>query len=89
MKYQEIVNNKEINAYLKKGDANLGTMGFTDHSKAHCIQVSTELEKYWKNWDIPNMMWNLPKLQDICTTLEMPSTELITQNTVPCLQTIF
>ena len=24
MKYQEIVNNKEINAYLKKGDANLG-----------------------------------------------------------------
>ena len=24
----EIVNNKEINAYLKKGDANLGTMGF-------------------------------------------------------------
>ena len=30
MKYQEIVNNKEINAYLKKGAANLGTMGFTD-----------------------------------------------------------
>ena len=30
MKYQKIVNNKEINAYLKKGDANLGTMGFTD-----------------------------------------------------------
>lgn len=40
MKYQKIVNNKEINAYLKKGDANLGMMGFTDHSKAHCIQVS-------------------------------------------------
>ena len=30
MKYQKIVNNKEINAYLKKGDANLGTMGFTE-----------------------------------------------------------
>ena len=40
LKYQEILNNKEINAYLKKGDANLGMMGFTDHSKAHCIQVS-------------------------------------------------
>ena len=40
MKYQEIVNNKEINAYLKKGNSNLGQMGFTDHSKAHCIQVS-------------------------------------------------
>ena len=27
MKYQKIVNNKEINAYLKKGDANLGDNG--------------------------------------------------------------
>ena len=48
MKYQKIVNNKEINAYLKKGDANLGTMGFTDHSKAHCIQVSQKAGKFLK-----------------------------------------
>ena len=30
MKYKDVANNKEINAYLKKGDANLGTMGFTE-----------------------------------------------------------
>ena len=35
MKYKEIRENKEINAYLKKGDANLGLLGFTDHSQAH------------------------------------------------------
>ena len=33
LKYKEILNNKEINAYLKKGDANLGLLGYTDHSK--------------------------------------------------------
>lgn len=32
MKYKEIAKNEEINAYLKKGDANLGQLGFTDHS---------------------------------------------------------
>lgn len=30
VKYKEIRENKEINAYLKKGDANLGLLGFTD-----------------------------------------------------------
>ena len=39
MKYKEIANNKEINAYLQKGNANLGQLGFTDHSKAHCVQT--------------------------------------------------
>ena len=29
LRYKEIENNKEINAYLKKGDANLGQLGFT------------------------------------------------------------
>ena len=40
MKYKELVNNKEINAYLKKGDEDLGQLGFTDHSRAHCMQVA-------------------------------------------------
>ena len=39
VKYKEIRENKEINAYLKKGDANLGLLGFTDHSQAHCVHV--------------------------------------------------
>ena len=43
MKYQEIVNNKEINAYQKKGDANLGMLGFTDRI-VHRFHI--ELKKY-------------------------------------------
>lgn len=38
--YKEIENNKEINAYLEKGNANLGLLGFTDHSQAHCTHVA-------------------------------------------------
>ena len=50
LKYIDIANNEEINAYLKKGDANLGQLGFTDHSKAHCVMVAYQagriLEKF-------------------------------------------
>ena len=34
MTYKEIKKNEEVLAYLKKGNDNLGTMGFTDHSDA-------------------------------------------------------
>lgn len=40
MTYKEIVSNREIAAFLEKGNANLGTLGFTDHSKAHCFMVA-------------------------------------------------
>lgn len=40
MTYREIKKNKEVLAYLKKGNDNLGTMGFTDHSEAHCAMVA-------------------------------------------------
>ena len=48
MKYKEIANNKEINAYLQKGNANLGQLGFTDHSQAHCVQVAHQAGKILK-----------------------------------------
>ncbi len=35
MTYQDILKNKEVNAYIKKGNANLDVLGFTDHSQAH------------------------------------------------------
>lgn len=38
--YREIRKNEEVLAYLKKGNDNLGTMGFTDHSEAHCTVVA-------------------------------------------------
>lgn len=40
MNYAEIRNNEEIRALLKRGNANLGVLGFTDHSTAHCALVA-------------------------------------------------
>ena len=40
MKYQKIVNNKEINAYLKKGNSNLGQLGFTDKQTKPLTEVT-------------------------------------------------
>ena len=40
MTYNDIKNNKEVRALIKKGNANLGTLGFTDHSEAHCALVA-------------------------------------------------
>jgi len=35
MTYEEIKKNEEVNAFMKKGNANLGVLGYTDHSQAH------------------------------------------------------
>ena len=40
MTYQEIRNNEEVCALLDKGNQNLGVLGFTDHSEAHCLLVA-------------------------------------------------
>ena len=40
MTYEEIKKNPEVLALLKKGNENLGVMGFTDHSIAHCVLVA-------------------------------------------------
>lgn len=40
LNYTEIRNNEEIRAFLKKGNDNLGVLGFTDHSTAHCALVA-------------------------------------------------
>ncbi|MDD3239413.1 MAG: HD domain-containing protein [Lachnospira sp.] len=40
MKYSEIKENEEVLALLEKGNANLGTLGYTDHSKIHCTLVA-------------------------------------------------
>ena len=53
MKYKDVANNKEINAYLKKGNSNLGQLGFTDHSQAHCVQVAHQAGKILKRLGYP------------------------------------
>lgn len=40
MTYEEIRKNPEVLALLKKGNENLGVLGFTDHSLAHCVLVA-------------------------------------------------
>ena len=40
MKFEDIKKNKEILAFLKKGNENLGILGYTDHSEAHCTLVA-------------------------------------------------
>ena len=48
--YKDIIKNKEINEFIKKGDANLATLGYTEHSKTHCTLVAERaaylLEKF-------------------------------------------
>lgn len=38
--YEEIKQNEKVNIYLEKGNANLGVLGFTEHSKAHATKVA-------------------------------------------------
>lgn len=39
-KYKDILQNEEVKAFLKKGNENLGMLGYTDHSKEHCAIVA-------------------------------------------------
>ncbi len=40
MTYQQIRSNEEVCALLERGNQNLGVLGFTDHSEAHCLLVA-------------------------------------------------
>lgn len=50
MNYKEIRQNKEVLAYIRKGNADLGVLGYTDHSEAHATLVAERaafiLEKF-------------------------------------------
>jgi putative nucleotidyltransferase with HDIG domain len=40
MKYEDILKNEEVRAFIRKGNANLRVLGFTDHSEAHTAMVA-------------------------------------------------
>lgn len=42
MTYKEIKNNREVLTLIEKGNANLGILGYTDHSKAHSALVAEQ-----------------------------------------------
>ena len=38
--FEDIKNNEEIITYIEKGNANLGAMGYTEHSRSHAVKVA-------------------------------------------------
>lgn len=50
MNYKELLQNEEVKVFLTKGNANLGILGYTDHSEKHCAIVAKRagmiLEKF-------------------------------------------
>lgn len=42
--YEEIKKNKDINTYISKADESLRTLGFTEHSFAHVVNVAVRAE---------------------------------------------
>lgn len=45
MMYEDIVKNEEVRALIKKGNDNLGVLGYTDHSEAHTGVVAKNAAK--------------------------------------------
>ena len=52
MTYKDIIKNKEVQAFIKKGNDNLGEVGDTDYSEAHSGLVAEHAAYIKKNWDI-------------------------------------
>lgn len=51
--YKEIKNDPEIRAFIKKGNDNLGVLGYTDHSEVHCTMVAQQAANILKKFDYP------------------------------------
>ena len=60
--YQEIKKNEEVRAYLKKGNDNLGVLGYTDHSEAHCTVVAERAGLILKKLEYPEETIELAKI---------------------------
>ena len=62
MTYQEIKKNEEVRAYLKKGNDNLGVLGYTDHSEVHCTVVAERAGLILKKLEYPEGIIELAKI---------------------------
>lgn len=40
MTYSDIKNNEEVKELIRKGNQDLGVLGYTDHSETHCVMVA-------------------------------------------------
>ena len=59
---QKIRKNKEVLALIRKGNDNLGAMGYTDHSKAHAAMVADRAAYILKKLDYPEKDIELVKI---------------------------
>lgn len=62
MNYKELKKDKEIKAYIQKGNEKLGAMGYTDHSEKHCILVAERAGMILKKFDYPEHTIELAKM---------------------------
>lgn len=59
--YHEIRKSKEVLAYYQKGDAILGTLGYTDHSTAHAAVVAEHAAMVLNWFSMPDSVIELAK----------------------------
>ena len=50
MDYKTIRKNEEVKAFIEKGNATLGVLGYTDHSEKHCMNVAEEAGQLLKQF---------------------------------------
>lgn len=62
MKYEEIKVNEEVNALIDKGNHNLGTLGYTEHSQIHAALVAERAARILKTLGYSEYEMNLAKI---------------------------
>lgn len=72
MDYKKILENEEVKAFLKKGNENLGVLGYTDHSEKHCAIVAKRAGEILKELVIQSMRLNWHRLPVPCMISAMP-----------------
>lgn len=60
--YKEIRKNEEVRSFLKKGNENLGVLGYTDHSAAHCELVADRAAHILKAFGYPEHDMELARI---------------------------
>lgn len=62
MTFEEIKQNKEVGELIQKGNENLGVLGYTDHSQAHCMVVAEQAARILEKLGYPKREVELVKI---------------------------
>lgn len=62
MKYNDIKKNEEVKELIKKGNENLGVLGYTDHSEKHCAIVAEHAAAILKQFGYSDQDIELAKI---------------------------